>query len=614
MISSKVINRREPTTIVLIAIVAILSQSFDGSMAQVHNQLNPVTIQSGSSATIGPNGIQTGRDLRQNKPLNPAQLPLTGQLSGVVPQLSNGGTVSLNNHISNIKLGNTKKVDINNVNQHIAPNVKDSVYNAPTGDRETPFGSSQNHYPESKPHSHLLGPTMEQVMIKEKLLELLDKATGENPTEAEANKNKLGEALRLLNPNKLPADLLRGLLDDAADGHIDDTNYLDLLHDLPPEDFIAPEPPAPEPVPEPLPELEELPPEVSVPEFEMEAPLAKVEEKSLFEQVRDELDDRLRRITDLLYFRPEYMNQLLQINECTDLTPLEAEFKRMILCNSDEQFCNRPACPEPLMAPADELEPAPVVASALEAPFVRSPAPLAPPFGRRPRTELNHFKADELDHELDGAPIVRAANINSNNNMLRNNNGLPQQRYAPQALQQQQQRLGSRANLAGEPSLAGFGRHQPPASGGAALTPGSQVRFGASPSILAGHTSPSVMQPPPSPMSTIPMQQPQQAASSNNGLVLRSGSLQQAQLQQQQQPQQPMQVAGGQYMRQPQPQAQQLAASRNVAAPLTSGPMVRQTYPQANGFELRRNSNFAMPSKQQQQQQPAPSQTLGSSG
>lgn len=56
-------------------------------------------------------------------------------------------------------------------------------------------------------------------------------------------------------------------------------------------------------------------------------------------EIKAQLDDRLNRISDLLYFRPEFMNQLLQINDAVELTPLESEFKRMILCNSDEQFC-----------------------------------------------------------------------------------------------------------------------------------------------------------------------------------------------------------------------------------------------------------------------------------
>lgn len=62
-------------------------------------------------------------------------------------------------------------------------------------------------------------------------------------------------------------------------------------------------------------------------------------DESLFLQLREELDDRLNRVSDLLYFRPEFLNQLLHLDE-ERLNPLERQFKRMVLCNSDEQFCD----------------------------------------------------------------------------------------------------------------------------------------------------------------------------------------------------------------------------------------------------------------------------------
>jgi hypothetical protein len=69
-------------------------------------------------------------------------------------------------------------------------------------------------------------------------------------------------------------------------------------------------------------------------------------------EVRELLGDRLDRVSDMLYFRPEFLNQLLQLDD-SQLSPLETEFKRMILCNSDEQFCNRDLTNCPLSA--DEL-------------------------------------------------------------------------------------------------------------------------------------------------------------------------------------------------------------------------------------------------------------------
>lgn len=66
----------------------------------------------------------------------------------------------------------------------------------------------------------------------------------------------------------------------------------------------------------------------------------------LVREVRELLGDRLNRLVDMLYFRPEVLNQLLQIDD-RQLAPIEAEFKRMVLCNSDERFCNRDltSCP-----------------------------------------------------------------------------------------------------------------------------------------------------------------------------------------------------------------------------------------------------------------------------
>lgn len=60
---------------------------------------------------------------------------------------------------------------------------------------------------------------------------------------------------------------------------------------------------------------------------------------NLIGQVHANLADRLGRISDLLYFSPEFLNQLYR-TPSHFLTPFEREFKRMILCNSDEKFCD----------------------------------------------------------------------------------------------------------------------------------------------------------------------------------------------------------------------------------------------------------------------------------
>lgn len=66
----------------------------------------------------------------------------------------------------------------------------------------------------------------------------------------------------------------------------------------------------------------------------------RVDRNDLLGQIRAILNDNLNRINDLLYFRPEFLSELLNVDERTELTPVEAEFKRFILCNADERFCN----------------------------------------------------------------------------------------------------------------------------------------------------------------------------------------------------------------------------------------------------------------------------------
>lgn len=63
------------------------------------------------------------------------------------------------------------------------------------------------------------------------------------------------------------------------------------------------------------------------------------DETDLLKQIRETLNDNLNKINDLLQFKPEFLSQLLDV-DADDLTPLENEFKRFILCKADDRFCN----------------------------------------------------------------------------------------------------------------------------------------------------------------------------------------------------------------------------------------------------------------------------------
>lgn len=90
------------------------------------------------------------------------------------------------------------------------------------------------------------------------------------------------------------------------------------------------------------------------PEPEPAAPVDE-ERKKLVDEVRFQLDDRINRISDLLYFRSEFLNLLLNVDDASELTPIESVFKRMVLCNSDEQFCLQPDL-SPAKEAADEAK------------------------------------------------------------------------------------------------------------------------------------------------------------------------------------------------------------------------------------------------------------------
>lgn len=58
-------------------------------------------------------------------------------------------------------------------------------------------------------------------------------------------------------------------------------------------------------------------------------------------KARSSLHDRLNQVRDLLYFEPRLMDQIKGTSDEL-LSPLESAFKRLVLCNSDEQFCRLP--------------------------------------------------------------------------------------------------------------------------------------------------------------------------------------------------------------------------------------------------------------------------------
>lgn len=62
--------------------------------------------------------------------------------------------------------------------------------------------------------------------------------------------------------------------------------------------------------------------------------------RSLVDQIRAILNDNLNRFNEVVVFGDDFLQQLLYVSD-DELTPTESEFKHMILCNADERYCQR---------------------------------------------------------------------------------------------------------------------------------------------------------------------------------------------------------------------------------------------------------------------------------
>jgi len=114
----------------------------------------------------------------------------------------------------------------------------------------------------------------------------------------------------------------------------------------------------------------------------------------LANHVYDLFADRLDRIKDLLYFRPEHIDQIETIDDHR-LTPLESEFKRMVLCAADERFCQQ--------CPLQEDEQADAIVSPQPAAQVQwSSAGDQGEFGPN---NVKQLSSDEYNYEYQG-PVV----------------------------------------------------------------------------------------------------------------------------------------------------------------------------------------------------------------
>lgn len=392
------------------------------------------------------------RELKDHRPV--PQIDRAKNMNVFGPVQSGGSSFNVNNHVSNVKVGNTKKSDVNVVNQVITPtNIGTTHIEEPSYDEDSSLGVGRSPY--GKPKRYVdgkkytkvrydadenpglsanpnnLGPnngyygeeddcvehcdaetghpmdelhyvgannpqeplykhlgrkrygkngllktkpkkkaTLEQKNLKKRLLDLASKATYDpvsndddvpllkfnkdtgkyeavqvDPS-TKAYKNKLREALAALSAKKLPANKLRRVL--GEDGYPADYPGNNYFYD---DDSSDPESGG---------SLDDVPietvrserrrarvPNNNYPDYGASGAYLvtprddpRVDRADLIGQIRAILNDNLNRINDLLYFRPEFLSELLEVDE-SELTPIEHEFKRFILCNADERFCQQ---------------------------------------------------------------------------------------------------------------------------------------------------------------------------------------------------------------------------------------------------------------------------------
>lgn len=248
-------------------------------------------------------------------------------------------------------------------------------------------------------------PTNEQIELKNQLLDLAAKATSapvpdDSPLlkynketgaleqvqadpDAQLYKNKLQEALSVLNPKKLSAKKLKKVLyglsdDNQVDQGPEQVDFKSSYGDQPSNGYYnvpgmgllrqpnnnRPGKYSPElsnygndedlrqsyysQLPESQYAQSSRPPsysrgaDYSVPsnqQIDLSA-LDDEQKRSLVDQVRAVLNDNINRFNEVVAFSDEFLEQLLYVSD-DELTPKESLFKHMILCNADERYCQR---------------------------------------------------------------------------------------------------------------------------------------------------------------------------------------------------------------------------------------------------------------------------------